>query len=92
MAALCKFSPLWASWHKTNYFKLQIDQHGDVLTLSPQQLAIWKKSWTTGKPDHRLNIDEAIEFVNGDLDRVHHTNILTHAHMPTNTYITDVWS
>lgn len=70
VAACVKFAPLWAVWHKTNYKKLYIEQHADILRLSPAMLELWKQTWTTGSDNHKLNIDETIEFVNGDLDKV----------------------
>lgn len=70
VAACAKFAPLWAAWHKTNYKKLFIEQHADVLRLPPDIIELWKQTWTTGSENHKLNIDETIEFVNGDLDKV----------------------
>jgi hypothetical protein len=39
--------------------------------MAEEIYSAWAESWTTGRKNHRLAIDEKIEFINGDIKSVH---------------------
>lgn len=67
LAVWLKLAPLFAVTNKTNYLHVFALHREDQICLSEMELAALRSAYRTGRTNHGLAKDEAVEFANRDI-------------------------